>query len=243
MNTESAATITDEERYLLDLNGFVVRKQALDARTVRDLTADVRATDPSTGAFGIPWTSRRSRDLIAHPAAMGVVQWLCGEAVRLDHAYGLRATRTDPRPLTLHGSAGFPADTYRWHAFGKVVSGTVVAEWVLTDQLDGGFCCVPGSHKANFSLPDSLNRLDFAQQIPLEAGDLLIFTEALTHGSAPWTAPHDRLALLLKYSPGSVAYVRPEQIREELEPYTGDDERIRVLLEPAYWHDRWPGRY
>jgi ectoine hydroxylase-related dioxygenase (phytanoyl-CoA dioxygenase family) len=34
------------------------------------------------------------------------------------------------------------------------------------------------------------------------AGDVLIFTEALTHGTLAWQAPYVRRSLLYKYAPG-----------------------------------------
>ena len=37
-------------------------------------------------------------------------------------------------------------------------NGLTVASWALTDMLpaQGGFCCIPGSHKSNFSCPSQL---------------------------------------------------------------------------------------
>ena len=39
-----------------------------------------------------------------------------------------------------------------------------------------------------------------------KAGDVVIFTEALTYGTLPWTAAHERRALLYKFSPGCLSY-------------------------------------
>ena len=38
-------------------------------------------------------------------------------------------------------------------------------------------------------------------QPTMAAGDVLIFTEALIHGTTAWTADHERRTLLYKYSP------------------------------------------
>jgi ectoine hydroxylase-related dioxygenase (phytanoyl-CoA dioxygenase family) len=74
----------------------------------------------------------------------------------------------------------------------------------------GGFACIPGSHKANFSCPG-----DYATfagnpgcvvEVPQRAGDVIIFTEALTPGAFPWTAAHQRRSVLFKYSPGHLAW-------------------------------------
>ena len=56
----------------------------------------------------------------------------------------------------------------------------------------GGFVCVPGSHKSNFlqHMPRDVARferdVDWVVQPSMAAGDVLIFTEALIHGTATW---------------------------------------------------------
>lgn len=236
--------LSDTERYLLDLRGYLVRQQVLSSAEVDALRAAVDSAAPGPGTFVPPWDAAECRRLVTHPAAVRPMEWLCGGGhLRLDHAYGISATRQDPRPLDLHGSGGFSADTYFWHPSGRVVGGTCVAEWVLTDQAGvGGFHCLPGSHKANLPVPHGLSP-EHAEEVPLYAGDLLIFTEALLHGSAAWRGDRMRQVLLLKYSPGSVAYGRPDQIAEQLGPYAVEDEALRVLIEPPFWYGRWPGTY
>ena len=39
-----------------------------------------------------------------------------------------------------------------------------------------------------------------------KAGDAVIFTETLTHGTLPWKGKHQRRALLYKFSPGFQSY-------------------------------------
>merc|ERR1719253_78621 len=78
----------------------------------------------------------------------------------------------------------------------------------------GGFCVVPGSHKANFSVPpamadmidDELN--EHVKQPQLMSGDVLIFTEAVLHGTLPWTADHQRRTVIYRFAPAGSAYGR-----------------------------------
>ncbi|MCE2461800.1 MAG: phytanoyl-CoA dioxygenase family protein [Pseudomonadales bacterium] len=91
-----------------------------------------------------------------------------------------------------------------------------VATWNLTEvgPGDGGFVCVPGSHKSNFlqHMPRDVARFergeDWVVQPSMAAGDVLIFTEALIHGTAAWTADHERRTLLYKYSPPHSTWAR-----------------------------------
>ena len=66
----------------------------------------------------------------------------------------------------------------------------------------GGFCCIPGSHKANVSLPDKYRNLDEyidenVRAIGCKAGDCIIFTEALS-------APLCLQQLCPAFAPGGV---------------------------------------
>ena len=46
-----------------------------------------------------------------------------------------------------------------------------------------------------------------AKAHPQQAGSVIIFTEALAHGTLPWTADHERRALFYRYTPGHMAFV------------------------------------
>ena len=110
---------------------------------------------------------------------------------------------------------------------------------------------VPGSHKSNFACPSSLASLEkpgaWLRNVPQKAGSVVIFTEALTHGTLPWTADHERRALFYRYTPGYMAFVG--RYREDgLEASDGgypqpshseeDDwspEQRRILEAPYFW--------
>ena len=101
--------------------------------------------------------------------------------------------------------------------------------WVLTEcgPGDGGFGCVPGSHKSNYPMPDDVALLEtdlgIVKQVEAKAGSVIIFTEALAHGTMPWTAERQRRSILYKYSPGPMSYARdhiPEGVRDILDEFT-----------------------
>ena len=50
------------------------------------------------------------------------------------------------------------------------------------------------------------------RQLVCEAGDVAIFTEAVTHGTLPWTAEHPRRSILTRYTAGNMAYVPAYEI-------------------------------
>ena len=72
------------------------------------------------------------------------------------------------------------------------------------------------------------------EQVEAEAGDVIIFTEALAHGTLPWTADHQRRSILFKYSPGPLTYSSrylPPDVEDILDEFTPQQ---RALLEPPY---------
>ena len=63
-------------------------------------------------------------------------------------------------------------------------------------------------------------------QPEVEAGDALIFTEALVHGTMPWEGDHERRAFLYKYSPGHSSWSQNYYNPDDYENLTGQQKRI-----------------
>lgn len=230
--------MTPEERYRFDLQGFLVRRQALSSNEVEALNVAVdllHVPEPGDDIMSQRFTThltgaRRFRDLIDHEQIFDIVSELCGPHVRLDHAYGI-IMRAGTAGLGLHGG-GTPFDPAQYYSVqGRDIrTGLVAVQWALVDHLPGrgGFMCVPGSHKANFPTPQLLDS-DLIVDVPLRAGDLVVFTEALRHGTAPWHGPQQRRTLLYKYSPGNSAWaheVWPSELIDACTP------RQRLMLQP-----------
>ncbi len=186
-----------------------------------------------------PW-SCLFRDRMDHDPVLPVLGELLGDSFRLDHVYGIGMTE-GAEGFVLHGggTAANLTSLFQFHN-GKMRCGLTVVAWQLTDAgpNDGGFCCIPGSHKANYPCPRSITRVEqdagCIRPIPLRAGSVLIFTEALTHGTLPWRGSHERRAILFKYSPGPMTWAREAispELRECLDEFTP---RQRALLEPPY---------
>lgn len=230
--------LTDAERYHFDLHGFLVRHSALTTADVAELNAAIDALGPP--AAGDTIQSQRFSDhlgasvafraLIDHPAVIDVVRELCGAHVRLDHAYGI-VMAPGTSGLGLHGG-GTPFDPAQYYVVcgGAIHTGLIAVQWALVDHPagGGGLRCVPGSHKASFPPPSDLDAL--AVDVPLAAGDVVVFTEALCHGTSQWQGPHERRTLLYKYSPGNSSWASRHDWPDELVAAATD--RQRLLLQP-----------
>ena len=240
--------LSDEQRYLFDLNGYVVVPGVLDAARVARMSADMAShavTSPEDGSleyrfgdffeWGDDW-----RELIDHPTIMPLLQEILGERFRLDHAYGMAMRATDDGALpagNLHHVAGMfhHACFYVTHG-AKMHNGLIVVSFALSDTPPGagGFICIPGSHKALYPTPAELMRPEInplVANVPLAAGDALLFTESLTHGTAAWThTGAERRAVLLKYCPHYMQWAG----RPMSDGVSGIMERQRLILQPPY---------
>ena len=242
--------MNEEEKYLFDLNGYLVIKDVLASdeialcnQSVDQHTDQIRervdelslsgGSEPLKGITGrgdlggmltwpAPWC-KPFRSLLDHPSIVPYLLEVLRDGLRLDHLYGI-ITKAGAEGHTLHG--GGTADDfthfYQFHN-GRMRCGLTVVSWALTDvgPGDGGFMCIPGSHKANYVTPPWVGRLEkdigVVKQIEAPAGSAIIFTEALTHGTKPWKATHERRSILYKYSPGPLTYGKryvPEGVEE-----------------------------
>ena len=235
--------LTDLERYSFDLNGFMVRRNVLSSGEVRRLHIEIDALHlppPSDGIMsqrfsGLIEAGGLLRDLVDDDAVLDVARELCGPAVRLDHAYGI-VMAPGTAGLGLHGG-GASFDAAQYYAFhgGRINTGLIAVQWAVSDHApgEGGFCCIPGSHKANYPLPHGVDlNHELAMEVPLAPGDLVVFSEALTHGTLPWRAAHQRRSVLYKYSPGSSSWARQPACRPEVLADLTDRQR-RLCLPPS----------
>ena len=187
-----------------------------------------------------PWCDP-FRAMLAHPQITPYLNQLLGKGWRLDHNAGLISMRKGAEGHLLHGSSGPAFDRHQYYIFkdGQMHNGLTVVAWQLADVNpgDGGLALIPGSHKGNYACPQPVRKWeahqDVVKQVTCKAGDVVIFTEAVTHGTIPWSADHDRRSVLFRMSPGNLAYATgynpwPESMLEGLTP------QQRAVLEPPY---------
>ena len=107
-----------------------------------------------------------------------------------------------------HGN-GEPLNPGRQHVYqnGRSYCEAITVTWQLRDvsEGDGGFACVPGSHKANYRMPPGVSTCDdhmgLVKHIGMKAGDVLFFMDGATgHGTFAWRGELSRRGALIKYS-------------------------------------------
>ncbi|HLK59718.1 MAG TPA: phytanoyl-CoA dioxygenase family protein [Chthonomonadaceae bacterium] len=258
--------MNDREKYLFDVQGYLLVRNFLTPEEVDRLNAAFDANREKQGEDGNsnignsttlrgerkrgiftgmltwehPWCEP-FRALLAHPKTLPYLNTMLGRGWRLDHEPFLLCGGAGAEGLILHGPGNnFDGAQYYTYKNGRMRCGMVVLQYQLADVNpgDGGFCCIPGSHKANYPCPREIleweAEQDAVRHIPCKAGDLLIFNEATTHGTLPWRGKQERRSLLYRFSPKYLHFAGG-YYRSEFPEWTSElTEAQRAVLEPPY---------
>lgn len=206
--------LTEEEKWLFDLHGYIILEQVItpdevaymvdrcdawQAMSERELPPPLSSyTDPeenpssARAILHTEYADTAFNDLILNRHIMRAVLALTKE--RPQHLLSaLTVNKPDSDEITLHGGTTSawrnPANDYQ-AVDGEVFATFINAAISLVDVPDGaGFVCIPGSHKSHFERPEHItinSGPPLVVNVPIKAGDAVIFTEALCHGALPW---------------------------------------------------------
>lgn len=252
--------LSSEQRYFFDTFGYLVIPNALTPEQVRTLRATTRNSTeqfpPVPQEEGPLHWDKVWRDLLDVKSISPVLEEIIGNhgtregraargvsylpTFRIDHINVHTHVQKGFKGGILHGGwKGTGGSQFSAYHDGRFYNGLVSVSFELfdTQSNDGGFGCIPGSHKANLPLPDSWRDLSknipsVVKRIPANAGDAIVFTEALTHGTLPWTVSDIRQTVFYKFSPNgstwSADYFNPDDFRK----YPDMDDRKLAMLEP-----------
>ncbi len=154
--------------------------------------------------------------------------------------------------IPIHSGGGSVRFTglFHWHN-GKWAVGQINVLMALTDigPGDGATTIFPASHKSTMQHPDEANN-GWARgvsggdafgmcEVHLKAGDAVMFTDGICHGSMPRTNPGARRAMVYRYSPHLLAnrmnYVPSEEFLAKL------TDAQKQIVQPVSYKGR-PGR-
>jgi len=161
--------------------------------------------------------------LIDHPSWIEKVKALVGGQGTFDYQHGplfidenFANLRGPGEAIGLHsgGHNGTKRTQFRFRD-GKFHCGQINILMALNDigPGDGATMVIPGSHKSNFLHPDfekhkmkpdqmtSLNDVEGAIEVHLQAGEALLFVDAIAHGSAERKNPGQRRITVFRYGP------------------------------------------
>ena len=218
--------MNDKQKYLFDLQGYIVLKNVVPEniiQSVEKLTRNLLTETSSSLSDPVSIKDWDNDDRSIHniveadtafqyfidiPEVIDIVQEISGDTYRLNHTYGKFWTGIgNYTTFHFHGTPLVPQASYRYHN-GQIISTLTKAVFPLLDcnEDDGCFAVIPGSHKSNFERPFGDHHhprmSPKIEPIPANAGDCIIFSEALSHGSVVNTSGRTRNTLYYCYSIG-----------------------------------------
>lgn len=159
--------------------------------------------------------------LIDHPSWIDKVKHFVGGEGTFDYNHGplfidenFANFREPGEAIGLHsgGHAGSKRNQFRFKD-GRFMCGQINILIALTDigPGDGGTMIIPGSHKSNFEHPHihkhkmaenaSVDGIEEAIEIYMNAGDAILFVDTLAHGSAKRSNEGTRRIIVNRYGP------------------------------------------
>jgi len=221
--------LTDDEKWFFDLQGYLILKQVVTPEQVGRMVElcdnwhglPEAELPPPLSSYEDPATNPKAARAILDPeyadpefdslilnhGIMRAVLDITDNAPQhLLSALTLNTAKSDE--IVLHGGASGvirnPANDYQ-AGDGRVFATFLNAAISLVDVPPGsGFVCIPGSHKSYFERPEHINIRTgppTVANITLNAGDAILFTEALCHGALPWTCTEEpRRTVFVRYS-------------------------------------------
>jgi hypothetical protein len=221
--------IDPKEFYSWDLNGYLVVPGVMDAEWLAqankavdqfqdrvEVGSELAGGSKSQAGTGRPLLpglvdlpapyNEAFRRMIAHPGVVQRLNWMGASGYRTGGGAVFCAVEGTSGHSLHDGNE--PISPSRGYSFknGRSYCETVTITWQLRDVEPGlgGFACVPGSHKTQFSTPPGIRTCDepmgLVVQPAMKAGDVLFFMDGgCTHGALAWKNPIPRRGVLVKY--------------------------------------------
>ncbi len=221
--------IDEKEFYFWDLNGYLVVRGVMDAEWLAAANeavdkfqdrivvgSELAGGSVSQAGTGRPLLSGLLdlpdpyndpfRRMIAHPAVVHRLNWMGGSGYRTGGATVFCAVQGTSGHSLHDGNEPMSPSRGYYFKNGRSYCETVTITWQLRDVEPGlgGFACVPGSHKTQYSSPRGIRTCDdtmgLVVQPVMKAGDVLFFMDGgCTHGALAWKNPIPRRGVLIKY--------------------------------------------
>ena len=221
---------TGMEEYLFDLRGYIVLKNAVDVGhlvelneiidTYHDLEPDgwrgwVHRSGGARHLHNVFEMGEPFERLIDHPSWIHHMRRFVGgdDGLFIDESFIDIRSRGGATRIHSGAHKRRIRTQFRFHN-NEFRCGQINILLALNDigDGDGATMAIPGSHKSNllhpaFNDPEgtgsghSLDRVEAAVQIQLDAGDAIFFVDCMAHGSSERTRPGERRVAIIRYGP------------------------------------------
>jgi ectoine hydroxylase-related dioxygenase (phytanoyl-CoA dioxygenase family) len=218
-----AREMTEEQRFLFDLHGFLLIEDALspaEVKAYRDAIYRLAREKRPDASF---WDERGEPkdgitvhrpiekdplflDIVDHPAVLPILQQLVGDApILIDNDAELSPRHNHRKGWHRGvGTHGYSVEDGRFHCT------MVKCIWYLSDVRKGENATriIPGSHKSRIVTPpagkDRADDLPGQVELEVKAGTVLIFSEACLHAGNVNPSDKTRVNMYFNYGPSWV---------------------------------------
>ncbi|WP_087690870.1 phytanoyl-CoA dioxygenase family protein [Pandoraea sp. PE-S2R-1] len=194
-----------EHIYEFDLNGYVVIPRAIAAPHLQRLQTfwTEHLTSRLLHDVDFDW-GEEWRALIDLDAVYSFLASVYRSKFRLDHMFCADERFVSSGGNLHHEADMFDEGIYYWVRNQRIHSGLMAVQYAVSDvtATENHFCCIPGSHRANFPVPDRFRDASnntLLRHVFLNAGDALVFSEALVHGTYQVTNSRTRRSVFARY--------------------------------------------
>lgn len=248
--------MNERQKYLFDLQGYLLVEGVLSDEDCDAAIAKIKArVEPmektpngydANGTWGSATCLYEAGEpfikLIDHAAIIAVLTEIIGPQLRCESCYSFVRHKGCP-PFEMHGGHRGGRVNFRYAVHnGQIHTGLTVVSIALQDirEEDGGFACIPGSHKSDFSVPAEDREELFALGGPLVRnigalrGAAIIFTETLAHGAASWQNDEPRYGLFYKFNDRATIYHAQEPRQPSAEAFALMTDNQKCYFNLAY---------
>ncbi len=246
--------LTDEQRFLFDLKGWLLLPGLLSETEVSAVRAQMLETGNTHSSVMAKSFTGPAAELLDHPAVVAVLEEIlsdmkppedfydfrCEDSFFSQRSIGFVPGATKVPHVVIPPRRGGPM-TYQCRN-GRIYAGLTRVVWELNEVKRGcgGTQFVSGTHKSDFPYPDSVRVPDnpLLETYACPAGSALIFTESLLHATTAWTdSERQRLTIFTAYNSPWAQWYRmniDQPLVEAMPP------KRRSLFRVVYAHDFKP---
>jgi hypothetical protein len=244
-------TLTDEERFLFDLKGYLLFPAVLsdsEIEPIKEQCEKIKHDKESLSPESQQLPGGPASVLIDHPAVMRVLHTIIDddtEKLRLENAFlSYRTIDDGHKGWTPHagGRTVNPNYSYQYHN-GRIHAGMTRVVWELNPvkEWQGGTAFIPGTHKSNYRpFPAHYDDQDSGvwETYGCPPGSLLIFSEGVRHTACPWKMETPRMTLFYCYNHINVRHHKPGLSDTTLDSLSPEHRRFfNDVYHPQF--DRW----
>ena len=240
-NRFSGENMSQHDRVVFDLKGYLVKPAVLDRDEVKELKEFVLQQKNNPDSLppherslpGGPFAR-----LIDHPAVMNVLLEVIDpdiEKIRLENVFlSYREQGQGEWKPHAGGRTTNPNYSYNFND-GRIYAGMTRVVWELDEVIEGkgGTCFIPGSHKANYNIRTnpvaSIDARDSGlwESYSCPPGSLIIFSEAVRHSADFWQNPNNpRVAIFCAYNHVNVRHHKPSTPAEVIDRLSPKHQRF-----------------